>query len=95
MVIHIYQHHKLFNTRDAVRLQTHSCELDGAMMNLGELLRVQSPVKGLVCIKLESLRKKPQKLQVMFTYIQPFRSQSNQVICGNLCSVQVLQEKNP
>lgn len=43
----------------------------GVVMNVGELLREQSPVKGLVCVKLGSLRKKPQELQVMFTYFQP------------------------
>ena len=45
MVIHIYQHHKLLNTRDAVRLQTHSCELDGVVMNMGELLSAE-PCEG-------------------------------------------------
>lgn len=57
MIIHSYQHHKLFYTRDAVSLQTHSYEMDGAVMNMGELLRVHCPMKGLVCVKLGSFER--------------------------------------
>lgn len=48
MVIHFYQCHKIFYTRDGVRLQTQFCELDGLVMGWSEMIRVHSPINKLV-----------------------------------------------